>query len=141
MTLSDDQLESIPAEAQVRVHAGDLTWRAVVSSLEAGETGETVLVLTGKGGGPVCGRQCGQVGTDGPQRLRATVVVVPRTSGPIVPAAALHSDADGNLFVTTTSREQRPVTVLAADGGQAVVDGVDAGTQILLFGQDEASGS
>lgn len=139
MTLSDEQLDSVPSNARVRVSTGGQTWKAQVASLQAGEPGETTLVLRGARGGDVCGAQCDRyIGTDGPQRLRATVVVVPRTSGPMVPAAAIQSDVNGGLFVTDTSGEQRPVEVLAADGGQAIVDGLEIGTEILLFGQAEA---
>lgn len=59
-------------------------------------------------------------------------IIVPPTSGPVVPVAALQSDAGGGAFVLLPDGSRRPVTVRVVSGGQAVIDGVEAGETILL---------
>lgn len=59
-------------------------------------------------------------------------IIVPPTSGPVVPVAALQSDAGGGAFVLLPDGSRRPVTVRVVSGGRAVVDGVEAGETILL---------
>lgn len=58
--------------------------------------------------------------------------LVPATTGPLVPVAALQSDAVGGAFVELLDGSRRPVTVRVASGGSAIVDGVAIGERVVL---------
>lgn len=59
-------------------------------------------------------------------------VLVPDTTGPLLPVAALQSDPVGGAFVELPDGSRRPVTVRVASGGSAIVDGVAVGEAIVL---------
>jgi peptidoglycan hydrolase-like protein with peptidoglycan-binding domain len=64
--------------------------------------------------------------------LDVTFTLVPETTGPLVPVAALQSDATGGVFVVLADGSRRTVTVRVASGGSAIVDGIAVGEEILL---------
>lgn len=64
--------------------------------------------------------------------LDVTFTLVPETTGPAVPVAALQSDAAGRAFVVRPDGERVLVTVRVASGGLAIVDGIDVGEEVLL---------
>lgn len=134
--LAETQRDLVPLDAKVRVKADGVVWRGKVASAEQGGDGQLVLNLEGRGGAPICAPGCDAVSTSGVSQFPVQLVVVPRTRGPIVPAAALRTDAGGKTFVLTEAGDEVPVEVKATDGGWSVVDGVDIGTRILLFGGD-----
>lgn len=59
-------------------------------------------------------------------------VIVPETSGPLLPVAALLSDASGGAFVQLPDGSRRPVVVRVVSGGMAIVTGVEVGETVLL---------
>lgn len=61
-----------------------------------------------------------------------TVVLIPPTTGPGVPIAAVQSDAIGQAFVEMVDGSRRIVHVRVSSGGTAIVDGLAAGDTILL---------
>jgi hypothetical protein len=73
------------------------------------------------------------VSVSGETPLDVTFTVVPQTTGPIVPVAALQSDPAGRAFVVRPNGERVLVTVRVASGGLAVVEGIDVGEEILLL--------
>lgn len=64
--------------------------------------------------------------------LDVTFTLVPETTGPIVPVAALQSDAAGKVFVVLPDGRRQTVTVRVASGGSAIVDGITVGEEIVL---------
>jgi len=58
--------------------------------------------------------------------------LVPRTTGPMVPVAAIQTDVLGRSFVELPDGTRPLVEVLVASGGSAIVRGVAAGDRILL---------
>lgn len=84
-----------------------------------------------------CADAC-QALSDGEQ-LTVRVEVVPPVAGPVLPVAAVRQGDDGNAFVVTSAGKEVAVTVLGADRGVAVVDGIDVGTDVRLVSADEAS--
>lgn len=58
--------------------------------------------------------------------------LVPETVGPVVPVAAIQSDASGRAFVEMPDGSRRPVTVRVSEGGAAIVEGVSKGETILI---------
>jgi hypothetical protein len=58
--------------------------------------------------------------------------VIPETNGPAVPVAAISSGPGNQAYVTAPDGSQLPITVIESSNGLSVVDGIDAGTEILL---------
>lgn len=59
-------------------------------------------------------------------------MVVPETTGPVVPVAAIVTDAGGAQSVRLPDGSEMPILVLASTGGLAVVSGIDAGDVVVL---------
>lgn len=136
VTLADGQADEVPPDAPVEVLHEDGVWSSSIASMEGTVEGETELVLAGADGGDLCGNECLDIVVPGKEsRFRVQIVVVPATTGPMVPAAAITTDASGTAFVTAAADgDQVPVTLTARDSGHAIVDGIEPGVEILLFG-------
>lgn len=147
VTLSQEQLDLVPLDAIVMIEHEGGSWPARIDSVrdstDEATMGQAELVLAAaEGDGSVCGSDCvGAVPVGQVTRFRARVVVIPETSGPVVPAAALRTDPSGDVSVVTAEGDRVPVRLLARDSGQAVVDGLDIGTRLLLFGEQQTATS
>ena len=64
--------------------------------------------------------------------IEVEFILVPETSGPMLPVAAIQTDASGQSFVERPDGTRQPVRVLVASGGSAIVEGVSAGEEIML---------
>ena len=138
--LAPEQRSLVPLSAEVKVTHGESVWDARIAEAVEDETrGELSLILEGLNGGSVCGAECGEVSLRGQTSFPAEIVVVPETTGPVVPVAAVESLPDGSTVVTQEGGAQLPVTVVAASDGLAVVDGIEAGEVILLPLEAEGS--
>lgn len=129
VVVTQDQARMIPAEATVQVTWQEHTWQAVITSSEQDDFGNTELSLSAPDGGPVCGDACDTLPGDAQVTLRSEIVIVPRIEGTAVPAAAVHTRADGSAYVITESGESE-VTVRGSGGGVAIVDGIEVGTRV-----------
>ncbi len=59
-------------------------------------------------------------------------IIVPETSGAMVPVAALQSDAAGGAFVELADGSRRPVDVEVVSGGMAIVSGLEVGEIVVV---------
>ncbi|MCI0426048.1 MAG: peptidoglycan-binding protein [Actinobacteria bacterium] len=131
--LSVEQRSLVPLAAEVEVTHGESVWEARIAEAIADETrGEVSLILEGMDGGSVCGEECQEVSLRGQTGFPAEIVVVPETSGPVVPVAAVMSLPDGSTVITLEGGTQVPVRVMASSDGLAVVEGIEAGDVVLL---------
>ena len=120
----------------IDVTVGDDVVTAVVTGVERDEWGNSQMILTRDDGAPVCGDACDQVSLNPLEAVfSARQVVVAQVTGPGVPAAAVHFDAVGNATLLTPDGVRLPVTVVQHGDGQAVLDGVDVGTVVVLAGE------
>ncbi len=133
LVLGQDQAALVPAGASVDVRSGDTTWPAVVAGSSVDPNGSVSLGLTAPDGSLVCGDGCGDLPADELVTLLATVHLVPETSGPAVPMAAVRTAADGSTHVVLASGTEQPVTVRASGDGMAIVDGVDVGVDVVVL--------
>ncbi|RBY97133.1 peptidoglycan-binding protein [Blastococcus sp. TF02-8] len=133
VVLSSQQQDSVPLTAAVEVHAGNTSWSGVIADAVATPEGDLRLRLTGPGGGALCGADCGQVPVSGAPRYRTDVVLVPETSGPVLPVAAIVTAPDGTTHVVHEDGQQAPVEIVAAAEGRAVVSGVEIGDRVRLL--------
>lgn len=72
------------------------------------------------------------VAVAGETPLDVTFTLVPETTGPVVPVAAIGSDAAGRAFVVLPDGARLSITVRVASGGLAIVDGIAVGEEIIL---------
>lgn len=132
--LAPEQAALVPLTADVVVSFAEGTWEAqIVRAIEKPEFGQLDLILSGSDGGSVCGDDCAEwVELQGRNNFRAEVIVVPETTGPVVPVAAISTNPGNEPYVTLEDGTQVPVTIVASASGIAVVEGIDAGTVIQL---------
>lgn len=132
--LSPEQRALVPPDAPVIVEHDEGVWEAVTIDVVDSAQGFGIEnVLSAPDGGPVCADECAAtVPITGVSEFEVRVVVIPETTGPGIPVAAIRTGADHNLFVRLESGEERPVTVLESTGGTAIVAGIDAGDVVLV---------
>lgn len=135
--LPTGQRRLVDAGMPVTLTLGQYQWSAVIGAIAAPrEDGSAVATLA-----PVddeesiCGEDCNAIPIAGAGSISATITVLTPTSGLIVPNAALAVAADGSTAVVSQEGETIPVTVLAITGGQALIEGVSAGTEVRVPGQ------
>ncbi len=128
---------SVPDQLEPGI-AGEVTFpdnatRMVTLSAIHQENGRTWATLDPVGG-PLCeGSECLElVPATGETPVDVSFTLVPQTSGPLVPVAAIRSDAASSAFIQLPDGSRRPVTVRVASGGSAIVDGVSVGDEIVL---------
>ncbi len=136
--LAVEQRALVPLSADVYVTYPDGVWNARIErATESPEFGQLDLILAGADGGPVCGDVCAEwVDLQKPTDFRADIVVIPEQTGPVVPVAAISTDPGNRAFVTLTDGSMIPVDVVESANGLAVVDGIEAGTELLLPSTD-----
>lgn len=123
----------VSANSGVVVDPDGQRWEALVSGMAETPTGEPALTLTGADGGSVCGQDCGEAVPLGEAALYPVeITVVPTTTGPMVPVAALQPDGADGWMVRLADGGESPVTVLAAANGWAVVEGLAVGEEVVL---------
>lgn len=134
--LTVDQRNLVPLSGSVRVTYPEGTWEAVIArATETSEQGidRLDLVLEAPDGGPVCGEACTEwIPPLGTTDFAAEIVVIPETTGPVVPVAAIVTDPGGGQSVQLLGGTEVPIQVVASTGGLAVVSGIDAGEVVVL---------
>lgn len=75
----------------------------------------------------ICGSDCAELPTRAKSLLVAAIEVVKPTTGLIVPASAVVTDAAGATLAITADGTRTPVTVRITVGGQSVVTGLRVG--------------
>lgn len=135
LIVSAQQAELIPGDATVSMRWEQSTWKAVISDVtNEVDSSRVVMNLASPNGGLPCGTECDQLPSDEKISLRSTVEIVPQTTGPAVPAAAVHTAADGSSYVRMSDGTQQSVTIKASANGLVVVDGLTDGDQVLALG-------
>ncbi len=135
----EDAASRIQPGMGVEIAVGDEVWHAEVEEIASAEDGTLEAVLGPPNGeGSICGESCGEVVDQGDAtQLQGTLILVPETTGPAVPTAAVRIDASGETFVILENGNEVPVTVLASSNGQSIVEGIDVGERILVREQPE----
>lgn len=134
MVVGTDRTDVLQPGVEVVMDVDGELWTLQIDRLETDpETDQTVAVLVGQDRGPLCTTTCARLVDVGGERvLPASAVVVPETSGTVVPAAAVVSGADGGTAVRRDDGQLVRVQVLATSQGQSVVEGIDPGDEVQL---------
>lgn len=134
--LSVEQRNLVPLSGDVRVSYPEGVWEArIVEVVESeGQEGDSLdLVLSAPEGGAVCGDECAEwVTFEGRTAFEAEIVVVPETTGPVVPTAAIMTDPAGGQSVELASGEMVPVEVVESTDALAIVEGLAPGDVVVL---------
>jgi hypothetical protein len=131
--LSIEQRNLVPLSATVLVTYPEGVWEARVERAVENDFGQLDLMLAAADGDAVCGDECARwVGLTGRTDFGVDIVVLPRVVGPVVPVAAIRTDAANQAFVIAVSGEMVPIEVVASSQGIAVVEGVDVGVVLVL---------
>lgn len=139
--LALEQRGLVPLDAEVFVGHGAGVWEGMIGMVrEDDQRSELLLEIVALDGGSLCGAECAaEVPLIGRSNYPAEVVVIPETSGPVVPIAAIQTSPDGATYVRAPDGGQIPVTIVEASNGIAVVEGVGVGDVILLPVMSEPS--
>lgn len=123
----------------IEIRASGRVWGGVIGAVSPGENDSTRIEVIGRAGRSPCGARCSDVPLDGITRYPASAVVVPEVSGVVVPTSAIVSLPDGSAVVSDAGGRERPVEIVASIDGLAVVEGIDAGTEVRLPDENNAS--
>lgn len=133
ISLSHEQADLVPLSADVLVSYPEGVWKARIDRAVETDLGQLDLVLSESSGGSICGGACFDwVDLRSTTSFRAEVVLIPETTGPLVPIAAITTDAVNNPSVTLTDGTLVPVRIIASANGIAVVEGIEPGNEISL---------
>lgn len=136
LMVSEQQRNLIPAGAAVTLQNGEQKWRVAISDMnQRTEDGFYKISLKGEDGGPACGAECEGLGGGEGVSLPAAVEVIPAVTGPAVPRAAIMTNAKGESYVVDEAGNHIAITMKGAAEGIAVVEGVEPGTTIRVFGE------
>lgn len=133
IALPEGQARLVSAGQRVTLDPAGKRLEAVVSDIVVNTDAQgshLSATLKPVGDGDLCGDQCDQIRPGEGVLWTAEVEVLPPTSGTIVPASAVTSDAAGNLAVVGSEGQIHPVTVIASAQGEVVVTGIGAGTTV-----------
>lgn len=134
VTVNEQQSRLIPAGAPVEVTHADRVWHGFIGEVSEDEELHTfTLAIVDKAGKVPCGEQCPSANSG--EEMTAKIEIVPSVSGPSVPRAAVMTNATGGTYLVDEHGTQIPVTVKGAADGIAVVDGIELGTVIRVFGE------
>ncbi len=152
VSATPSQFAAIPPDAKVSVQFGQEAWDAVVIGSEEDVNGNPYFILAAPDGGVVCGKQCEMLPAQETLRLLAHAEIVAPISGSAVPIASLRMGPNGAVHVLVKLGDQtgqsgdggpvpkvenREVTVLATQDGIAIVEGVQPGEEVQLFGPEQ----
>lgn len=125
----------VPGEGMaVTGQVAGVTFEGLLGHGSSDGAGATVLPITTADGQPVCVAACAEAAPlPGPVDVPLQVELTASADGMLVPVSAIRTLPDGSTQITLTDGETSSVKVLSSVGGQAIVEGVDAGAEILLF--------
>lgn len=132
--LSKQQAALVTEGMTATVQHGETTWEARITELRPDNSeGERILaILAGTSTPAVCGNQCDLIPPNGESHLPATIQTLPLTEGVLIPTTALTINTEGQRIVTLADGTEKQVTVTASLGGEAIIDGVTAGTTLTV---------
>lgn len=133
---SVDQVRTVVPGQQATVQLLDGTvLEGVVGQAVQGEGGLQMYAIVDGDGQPVCDAACAeQFSTEQDAQVPVTVEISEAATGAVVPNSAIGTAADGAAVVETVQGELIEISIVVQGEGVAVVEGVEVGTEIRLFG-------
>lgn len=142
--LTPEQRNLVPLSGAVELTYAEGTWDAVIArAAESNDQGvdRLDLILEAPDGGPVCGDKCIEwIPPTDRTSFPADIVVIPETTGPVVPVAAIITDPDGGKMLQLANGSTVEIEIVESTGGLAVVRGIDVGDVVVLPFADPPDG-
>ncbi len=138
--LPENQASLVRSGMVVRLTRGDSRWSARVEAVDAPQSdgSATARLSPPSNATSICGKECAEIPVAGDSGIRASIELVPRTEGIVVPTTALVVASDGSTAVVDRDGTRIPVEVRASSGGRAVVDGIDPGQEVRVPGDAQS---
>lgn len=125
--------------AHIAVPGAALEVEGVLQGPVRGEDGLDRYRVADSDGASACNEACASVlVVDAETSVVAEIETVARVEGLVVPIAALVTAPDGSTVLRDLAGGTISVEVIASSGGLAIVEGVDEGVVIQLFGDEFA---
>lgn len=144
-TVQERPVVSVPADngglqftpgMTARINVGDAVVTGVLGVPYTRDDGLLALAIVDTDGESVCDAICAkEFPVTGSSTVAVEVAITPATEGVVVPGSALAVVPDGDVVVRTPAGEKIPVEVVTQGDGMAVVNGVEPGVVIELFGE------
>ena len=133
---SVDQVRTVVPGQRATVQLPDGTVsEGVVGPAVQGEGGLQMYSVVDAEGASVCDAVCAeQFSTERDAQVPITIEISEAARGAVVPNSAIGTAADGAAVVETVQGDLIEISIVVQGDGVAVVDGVDIGTEIRLFG-------
>lgn len=137
LLLTIDQLPRVNQGQAVTVHLPDGTdLQGTIGDQISDQSSTLQYTVVDDEGAPVCGAACASLfSPDQESFVPVSIEVIPVEQGLIVPNSAIGTGPSGEAVVQTPAGEVIEITVVVRGDGVSVVEGVDAGTEIRLFGE------
>lgn len=135
LVVSQEQAALLDPGDKVHFVAHNQKFEAVVGDRHEDENGQTAFTLQGPDRTAVCGQRCALFASTPSADYVGQVEVIPSVTGPAVPVAALETDPSGQAWLSVVGHDEivkTPVTVKGSQDGVAVVEGIAAGSTVLL---------
>ena len=120
-----------------RVEVGTSVLEGVVGPAFNRPDGLLAHRIVNQSGTTVCDARCTDIASlTAPTRVSVEIEVIPSREGVVVPDSALVIQPNGTTAVRTDEGELLQVEVMVQGRGLSIVEGVEAGAVIELFGSD-----
>ncbi|MCD4557356.1 peptidoglycan-binding domain-containing protein [Schaalia sp. lx-100] len=141
--LPEGQLRATHEGQEVLLEYEGHTWHAVIDTIIENSEEHTLLAQLAPvlGQDSICADTCESIPVAGLKGISANVILVPEEEGAQIPLTAIRVDAQGRTVVVDVAGTQYPVSVRTSVGGQAIVDGIDVGMKIRLWGDPQQNGT
>lgn len=139
MPLPEGQLRATSEGQAVTLEYDGHTWQAIIGKISENPE-ERILEATLQpipGNATICGEYCDTIPAEGLKGINATVVLVAEESGTQIPITAIRVNNEGQTVIIDAAGKQIPITVRTTVGGQAIVDGIEPGQSIRIWGSQE----
>lgn len=137
VTVSDNATQPPPqAEVEVQGPEGEV-WTGQLSATtptSGPDDPDQSVPLVAIEEEPLCGDACDLVPGEGSTTYPGRATLIPQQRGPLVPVAAIATKPDGRTILLTPEGDEIDIEILVTDGSHAVVDGIEPGEEVRLFG-------
>lgn len=136
VVLSESQTKLLSPGLPVSLTQDGQEWTGVIGETTSNDDTNTFEVeIVAETGGPICSDPCPSPGPN--SSAVASIELVPTVAGPVIPRSAIMTDSVGASYVVTEDGEKRDITVMGASDGVAVVEGVEQGESVRVFGDED----
>lgn len=137
ITVAPQQSAGLEAGLEIEVDVHGLSATGALGEAQVQGDGSLRIPVTAADGAPLCSGSCAdELHPSETSTHTGTVVTVPEASGPEVPTSAIRTDPGGSTVLTGEDGSEIEIEIVVSHGGLAIVEGIDSGAVIRVFGED-----